>query len=82
MPLTPPDATIVVLTGAGISKESGHVYPAAGFVEQVRRRGRAHTIELNLEPSEGASLFHEARAGRASDLVPAFVDELMHRHDA
>lgn len=61
---------------------SGHVYPAAGFVEQVRHLGRAHTIELNLEPSEGASLFHEARSGRASDLVPAFVDELMHRHDA
>ncbi|OAN52164.1 NAD-dependent protein deacylase [Paramagnetospirillum marisnigri] len=61
---------------------SGHVYPAAGFVAQVRRRGKAHTIELNLEPSEGASLFHEIRQGPASELVPAFVDELMHSQDA
>jgi len=31
---------------------SGNVYPAAGFVEHVRLRGGAHTVELNLEPSE------------------------------
>lgn len=61
---------------------SGHVYPAAGFVAQVRNRGRAHTVELNLEPSEGASLFHESRLGLASELVPAFVEELMHLQDA
>jgi NAD-dependent deacetylase len=30
---------------------SGQVYPAAGFVDEVRRHGRAHTVELNLEPS-------------------------------
>jgi NAD-dependent deacetylase len=57
---------------------SGNVYPAAGFVAAVRRAEKAHTIELNLEPSEGASLFHEVRTGPASRLVPAFVDELMH----
>jgi NAD-dependent deacetylase len=39
--------------------------------------GRTHTVELNLEPSEGASLFHEARHGPASALVPAFVDEIL-----
>ncbi len=61
---------------------SGHVYPAAGFVAHVRRRGKARAVELNLEPSEGASLFHEARSGLASELVPAFVDELMHSQDA
>ncbi len=58
---------------------SGNVYPAAGFVAAVRQAGRAHTIELNLEPSEGASLFHEARYGKASDLVPAFVEEMLSR---
>src|SRR3546814_14462854 len=31
---------------------SGLVYPAAGFVSEVRRTGRAHTVELNLERSE------------------------------
>ncbi|WP_119421395.1 Sir2 family NAD+-dependent deacetylase [Desertibaculum subflavum] len=56
---------------------SGNVYPAAGFVAEVRRQGRAHTVELNLEPSEGASLFAEARLGPATTVVPAFVRELI-----
>ena len=55
---------------------SGNVYPAAGFVTQARATG-AHTIELNLEPSEGARLFDEARHGPAGILVPAFVEELL-----
>ena len=56
---------------------SGNVYPAAGFVLAVRQAGRAHTIELNLEPSEGATLFAEARYGPATDIVPRFVEELL-----
>jgi NAD-dependent deacetylase len=56
---------------------SGSVYPAAGFVEEARRIGRARTVELNLEPSEGASLFHEARHGPASELVPGFVEQIL-----
>ncbi|MBC7951151.1 MAG: NAD-dependent protein deacylase [Rhodospirillaceae bacterium] len=56
---------------------SGHVYPAAGFVAAVRQRGLAHTVELNLDPSDGASLFNEAQYGPASELVPEFVDELL-----
>ncbi|CAA7625592.1 deacetylase of acetyl-CoA synthetase, NAD-dependent [Candidatus Terasakiella magnetica] len=56
---------------------SGHVYPAAGFVETVRRNRSAHTVELNLEPSEGASLFHDCIHGPASDVVPAFVERLL-----
>jgi len=56
---------------------SGHVYPAAGFVSAVRNAGRARTVELNLEPSHGATLFHEVRTGPASKLVPAFVDDLL-----
>ncbi len=55
---------------------SGNVYPAAGFVAEARRVG-AHTVELNLEPSEGASLFAEAIHGQASEIVPAFVDRLL-----
>ena len=54
---------------------SGNVYPAAGFVEEALRAG-AQTIELNLEQSEGATLFHEARYGPATDVVPAFVAAL------
>lgn len=52
---------------------SGHVYPAAGFVAMARRAG-AHTVELNLEPSEGANLFDEHHYGPASAVVPAFID--------
>lgn len=54
---------------------SGSVYPAAGFVAEVR--GRAHTVELNLEPSAGTALFDEARHGPATQVVPAFVAGLL-----
>jgi NAD-dependent deacetylase len=57
---------------------SGTVYPAAGFVAEARRAG-AHTVELNLEPSEGASLFHETIHGRATEVVPAYVETLLSR---
>ena len=56
---------------------SGEVYPAAGFVEDVRRRGGGHTVELNLEPSATGSLFAEPRCGPASTLVPDYVAELL-----
>ena len=56
---------------------SGNVYPAAGFVQEVRQGGRGHTLELNLEPSEGHSLFAERRYGPASELVPAFVERVL-----
>ncbi len=56
---------------------SGNVYPAAGFVAHVAARGRARTLELNMEPSEGASLFAEARYGPASRLVPEAVADLL-----
>lgn len=55
---------------------SGNVYPAAGFVAEARGAG-AHTVELNLEPSEGRSLFAEAVYGRATEVVPAYVEKLL-----
>jgi NAD-dependent deacetylase len=55
---------------------SGNVYPAAGFVAEARRAG-AHTIELNLEPSQTRTLFAEHRYGKASEVVPALVEELL-----
>lgn len=56
---------------------SGNVYPAAGFVREVRLGGRGRTVELNLEPSEGATLFAEARYGPATRVVPAFVESVL-----
>ena len=55
---------------------SGAVYPAAGFVELARQQGVA-TLELNLEPSENAEVFSDARYGKASVVTPAWVDELL-----
>jgi NAD-dependent deacetylase len=55
---------------------SGQVYPAAGFVADVRRAGRAHTVELNLDPSDGHSLFAERVYGPATEIVPGFVQRL------
>ena len=61
---------------------SGAVYPAAGYVALAAAFG-ARTIELNLEPRDALVLFEEAvpfeeaRAGRATELVPAWVDEVI-----
>lgn len=55
---------------------SGWVYPAAGFVVAAREVG-AYTVELNLEPSEGATLFDEKIHGPATKIVPAYVDRLL-----
>jgi NAD-dependent deacetylase len=54
---------------------SGNVYPAAGFV-QVANSAGAGSIELNLAPSAGQNDFDEGFYGLASDVVPAFVDEV------
>lgn len=56
---------------------SGNVYPAAGFVATVREAGEARTIEANLEPSEGASHFHDAIYGPAGKTVPDLVERLL-----
>jgi NAD-dependent deacetylase len=55
---------------------SGAVYPAAGFVAEARAAG-AHTVELNLEPSDGASYFAQAFYGPATEVVPAYVERLL-----
>lgn len=57
---------------------SGNVYPAAGFVREALKAG-ARTVELNLEPSMGASYFDEAEHGPATQTVPAFVERLLAR---
>ena len=60
---------------------SGAVYPAAGFVQTARYCG-ARTLEMNLEPSQGSLFFDESRIGPASELVPAWVDEVLAAHSA
>ncbi len=55
---------------------SGNVYPAAGFVQMAMAYG-AETLELNLEPSETATLFQRTRLGPATQIVPDWVAEVL-----
>lgn len=55
---------------------SGNVYPAAGFV-QIANQTSAKTIELNLEPSLGESLFQTKIYGPASKIVPEFIKKFI-----
>lgn len=64
-------ATLFVAIGT-----SGSVYPAAGFVAEARAR-QVPTCELNLEPSDQASKFDSARYGLATQVVPAWVDDVL-----
>ena len=55
---------------------SGAVYPAAGLVDEARAHG-LRTCEINLEAAANAGLFDEARYGKATDMVPAWVEEVL-----
>ncbi len=55
---------------------SGNVYPAAGFVQAARAYG-AETVELNLEASEVGTLFDRQVLGKASDVIPVWVEEVL-----
>ncbi len=55
---------------------SGNVYPAAGFVEVAQGAG-AQTLEINLEPTQIASAFHDQRYGNATETVPVWVEQIL-----
>ncbi|WP_170761859.1 NAD-dependent deacylase [Ruegeria lacuscaerulensis] len=55
---------------------SGQVYPAAAFVHEASLSG-ARTVELNLDPSTGASSFDQVILGPATETVPRWVDGLL-----
>jgi NAD-dependent deacetylase len=55
---------------------SGEVFPAAAYGQHARRMG-AHTVELNLETSAAARDFEDHRQGPASEVVPAWVADLL-----
>lgn len=57
---------------------SGAVYPAGGYVRRARMDG-IRTLELNLEPSNGSGYFDEVRYGPATEVVTAWVDEMIQR---
>ena len=55
---------------------SGNVYPAAGFVQMANQAG-ANTLEINLERSNVANDFDKAIYGKAGEVLPSWVDELL-----
>ena len=55
---------------------SGQVWPAAGFAQQAQRAG-AWRVEMNLDPSDITGDFSETRLGRASEVVPVWVTEVL-----
>ncbi|WP_063656688.1 Sir2 family NAD+-dependent deacetylase [Candidatus Arsenophonus triatominarum] len=55
---------------------SGYVYPAAGFVHEAKLAG-AHTVELNLEPSQVESQFDEKHYGAATKIVEKYISGLL-----
>ena len=55
---------------------SGNVHPAAGLMELARESGAA-TVEINLEPSEIVSAADRVILGRATEVVPVWVDETL-----
>jgi NAD-dependent deacetylase len=59
---------------------SGAVYPAAGLVQTARYCG-ARTLEINLDPSQGSIFFHETRLGKAGELVPIWVEEVLRERE-
>ncbi|WP_109313392.1 NAD-dependent deacylase [Ruegeria sp. AU67] len=73
------DAIYDHLAGASIFAAigtSGQVYPAAAFVHEAMMSG-ARTVELNLEPSTGASSFDEVILGPGTEAVPRWVDQIL-----
>ena len=57
---------------------SGDLCPAAGFLDGACTGG-ANIVELDLEPSRGASPFAQGGHGPAATVVPAFVQRLLAR---
>jgi len=56
---------------------SGNVYPAAGFVDVVSQNQNAKTVELNIEPSQNAAQFSAGHYGKATVVVPEFINQLL-----
>ena len=48
-------------------------------MREARLQADAHTVELNLEASADVTAFHEARQGPATEIVTAYVEELLAR---
>jgi NAD-dependent deacetylase len=59
---------------------SGSVYPAADFVNIVKKTSHAHSINVNLEKSLHYNAFDENRYGKATELVPELIKEILDKN--
>jgi NAD-dependent deacetylase len=64
-------ATVLLTVGT-----SGVVEPAASFV-RMARRNRARTIYVGPEEPTNSAFFDEVMLGKAGDVLPDFVRELV-----
>ena len=55
---------------------SGEVHPASSFVQLAAMAG-ASTLDLNLDSSDTTIFFKESRRGPATQIVPAWVNEVI-----
>ena len=56
---------------------SSQVYPAAMFVEIAKVGAGADTVELNLEVTQKSHYFDESLQGKASEIVPLYLEEIL-----
>ena len=59
---------------------SGHVYPAAGLVNEAKAAG-AHTVLVNAEAPQNAGAFDETHIGKAGELLPSLVSDWLAAED-
>jgi NAD-dependent deacetylase len=55
---------------------SNQVYPAASFIQYAKQNG-AHCIEVNNEKTQLSPLFNESHIGKASELLPKILEEIL-----
>ena len=65
------------LRAVHVGRHLGQRLPGGGLRPPRQELLRRLRVELNLEPSTGASLFDEAIYGPATESVPRFVDRLL-----
>jgi NAD-dependent deacetylase len=56
---------------------SGHVFPAAAYVDMVNNVGKCNTIEVNLTKTNNSHKFKKRILGAATKVVPILVNELI-----
>ncbi len=68
------DADVAIVCGT-----SGVVWPAAAIPEMAKRSG-AKTIEINLEPTPITPIVDVSILGKAGEILPKIVENLMPKH--